>query len=244
MKKLLLFLCAIGLAFGVAGNAWATLLDLSTTSSGTVNGAIFETWDANPAGRGVYGTFLAIQGDGITQGYNTDARPVEFDETNAAPHNHSLLLSAVGQVNIGGVWYYEFGLDADQAPGTGSIISLDELQIFQNNNPMAYGYPAGLGTLVWDLDGAGESTVLVDYLASSGGSGWTDMIVDIPSSLFDTNYSNVVLYSQFSLDNDGPQEWRHRVGGAPVPEPATMLLLGSGLIGLGVFGRKKLFKKS
>ncbi|HEY2139033.1 MAG TPA: hypothetical protein VGH00_03065, partial [Chthoniobacterales bacterium] len=56
---------------GIASLAQATVVDLGSSGSGTVNGALFQTNNDHPTGTGVYDPFLTIQASPVEQGYNS-----------------------------------------------------------------------------------------------------------------------------------------------------------------------------
>jgi len=248
----------IGLAvvFGLlvlGGRASADTIDLTTAgSSGTINGALFQQTGPQPTGTCVIDSFVRLQNRGAEQGYNTDARPVQFDEKTDPNFTRSLLLSSVPVVTINGTAYRQFLLDVNETGSkTGPLLSLDQLQLFQANSGSLNNYP-NLGKEVYNLDAGGNNSVLLNYDLNSG-SGSGDMFAYIPDSLFDPSIPFVYLYSHFGSDvpnataDAGFEEWAV-LKGAPavneVPAPATLVFacLASAL-GLAGYTRRRLKQK-
>jgi hypothetical protein len=180
-------------------------------------GAFFQQVDPQSTGTGVIDPFVRLQATGTEQGYNTDYRPLEFDEKTDATFTHSLKLSAIPQEKIDGVWYRKFLLDVNETL-PGKLLSLDQLQISTApSTKTLHGYSAdgtygGQATPRYDLDGAGDTSVLLNY-ALNHGSGSGDMFAYVPDSTFaglNGNNTYVYLYSRFgdtAPSDAGFEEW-------------------------------------
>jgi hypothetical protein len=198
-------------------------------SSGTVNGAIFSQYDARPTGTGVIDSFVRIQGPakgGPQQGYNTDARPLAYDENKSPQFTRSLKVSDVPTVVIGGVAYKEFLLDINQKASQ-PLLSLDQLKIFVGSSgnlsgALVNGKLGGL-TAVYDLDAGGDNWVQLNSRLNSG-SGSGDMLLYVPAALF-SGGDYVYLYSAFGQNysgNGGFEEWSVGVSAGVTPQLSSL----------------------
>lgn len=204
--------------------------DINLTSDdtfGTLNGAVFATGQAQPAGTGTFNAFVQIQRTGTEEGYNTDAS-AQYNEGSAHNHNHSILLADVPIVigdgsngTLEGVAYREFLLDLNDPNGnTKPYMSLDALQIWQEEAGNLTNFTPGAGFagahtnyLAYNLDAGGNHWIGLND-ALSPGSGGSDVTVLIPDSFFinDAAHRYVTLYSKFGEQSGwttegGFEEW-------------------------------------
>lgn len=237
------------IVIGSGATASAAVIDLtSSLTGGFINGAEFTNTQVGSTGTGVISSFVRIQDNGIADGYNSSARPVMPDVNTSPTFTHDLTLSAVPLVNRGGINYYEFLLDINQAASS-PLLSLDMFQIYTRSTALTTADTllalTGTSTLRYDLDAGVNSTVLLNY-GFNNGSGSGDMFAYIPQSAFGaaTGSDFVYLYSQFGAtgvpydENAGFEEWAVREAGTPPPPSrvpdggATLVLMGTALIGL------------
>src|SRR5262245_19407211 len=94
------------------------VLDLTRLgASGVVNGAILGQFTQPPGGSGSFDSFVRLSANAaVEQGYNTDFRPVQFNENNSSSFTRALTLASVPTVvTSGGLAYYVFVLDINQS---------------------------------------------------------------------------------------------------------------------------------
>jgi hypothetical protein len=247
MKKLTKILVLSILAvFLVAGSAMAAPFTMNSTQLQ----ALYETWE-NPDSSGTY------------------LNPVQAI-TNGAKYTGNVRTSeGWGTIQIGAnFWGTPYGGSAGNEPdnvslGMGSLSGYDSYAlVFENvdETPWMYQLYFNVGWCgqgwnepdyyvqnTWTTIGVDDSkAVVLDFTnaevwKNGVHQGWQDL------TLFsDINWNHITNIG-FQIGGNmpvGPDDYTFETQVSPVPEPATMLLLGSGLLGLAAFGRRKFFKKA
>jgi hypothetical protein len=253
MKKVALALGVVA-TLTAASVAQAILIDTAGETAilnGTVGGnAIVIGIDGGVLqGVGNSKTFLTIQGAGNERGYNTTGL-TEFQTTPSG--TTALALGEVPNVLNNGTQFLEFAYSLNQEGGDPNI-AISRILVFQTNVPNLTGYLEGATPSIgantnlifaWSTAASGQVLEVQDFVS---GQSNTELLLLIRASDFDPAFSNIVLYVEQTNSNDGPDKWVVfgtsacvEVGDCVnVPTPATLALMGLGLLGMGGFLRKK-----
>ncbi|HJZ59397.1 MAG TPA: carboxypeptidase-like regulatory domain-containing protein [Gemmataceae bacterium] len=209
----------------------ATALDLTHRGAeATANGAVFRQADATPPADPI-NTFVRLQDallSGTEQGYNTDARPTQFDARGDLDVTHAIRVDELPLVTINGVQYREVVLDIKQW-WWASRLSLDELRLYVSDSPDLHNYNTRTNTLgglhpVYDMDAGHNAWVKLDANLNRGFNKAGDMVLDIPADLLGGGVY-FYLYSKFGVNigaDGGAEQWCVRPGEPPALQPATI----------------------
>jgi hypothetical protein len=219
MKKFLLLLCAMALVFGLASNSMAIPsvgdlpIDFRISAWNGADSQYTFTVDGVTATALPGSTLYQDNTDGL--GVRSTLAGDEFDEIE---QNERLRIDLQSSMYVTGVWI----TDLFDYPDGGGNPSGERGMV---------GITTGSGDPWWDFSGInadqGNGELYVDF-----GGAYLTNVLRFNAVPFGTESGDID--NEFSVAG---------INAAPVPEPATMLLLGVGLIGIAGVGRKRLLKK-